>query len=488
MEPPTIKNFEFGPFLLDMQGQCLIKGGEQIPLQPKAFAVLLHLLQHAGLMVSRDDLLASIWGLSISDGVLSFQISQLRKLLGDLPSRPKYIKTITKRGFQFVAPVREVDLLAPPAVAERLVKPSLPSLDSDPPKPPPSPADTCLTSAARPLTPAYRFGHASPDERRAMEAHLCSCASCRQELQRLQVVLRGGLDSAGDLQRSLSASDPAQPRGISVRLDRPFGGHSRHVLTACILYAGLYAVTLLIEIAYQFDIYGSSRLNASLWVGLWVFGTSMVGLIINWKSASKGKPNGLMVSLLIFLAATAGLYAGVCLLLPSLSITGLAHQAETAQAAYFRDTGSCLLMAVFFLIPTFHFVITMQRELQAGRHRLAFEVLTGNKPSVLPAGTFYPSFKGLGLALIMMAAFSVYHTVYLLGKLSPGPYKSLFIGLLYLRLILYYGFGLQCLGWYYRALNDLRRQSRAAANIGGDQVPMVAAVAATPSRPNVCRL
>src|ERR1043165_100168 len=108
MKPLSTKNYEFGPFLLDTHGQCLIRGDEQIQLQPKAFQVLLHLVQNAGHTVSRDELITEIWGLSISDGVLNFQISQIRKVLGDMPAHPQYIKTITKRGFQFIAPVKEV--------------------------------------------------------------------------------------------------------------------------------------------------------------------------------------------------------------------------------------------------------------------------------------------------------------------------------------------------------------------------------------------
>jgi hypothetical protein len=50
----------------------------------------------------------AVWGLSISEGVLSFQINLLRKQLGDAASSPKYIQTITKRGFQFITSVREL--------------------------------------------------------------------------------------------------------------------------------------------------------------------------------------------------------------------------------------------------------------------------------------------------------------------------------------------------------------------------------------------
>lgn len=100
--------YEFEPFILDTNSQCLIRDEKHISLQPKTYAVLLYLIQNAGRTVSRDELMEAVWGLSISEGVLSFQINLLRKQLGDAASSPKYIQTITKRGFQFIASVKEI--------------------------------------------------------------------------------------------------------------------------------------------------------------------------------------------------------------------------------------------------------------------------------------------------------------------------------------------------------------------------------------------
>jgi DNA-binding winged helix-turn-helix (wHTH) protein len=101
--------YEFDCFLLDTKRQCLLCNGNHVPLQPKTYAVLLLLVQNAGRTVSRDELMEAAWGLSISEGVLNFQINQLRKQLRDTPSNPKYIQTITKRGFQFIAAVKETE-------------------------------------------------------------------------------------------------------------------------------------------------------------------------------------------------------------------------------------------------------------------------------------------------------------------------------------------------------------------------------------------
>jgi DNA-binding winged helix-turn-helix (wHTH) protein len=458
MKPLSIKNYEFGPFLLDTHGQCLIRDNEQIQLQPKAFQVLLHLVQNAGHTVSRDELITDIWGLSISDGVLNFQISQIRKLLGDVPAHPQYIKTITKRGFQFIAPVKEVAHLVNRPIPEpaALVEPSPTPLA-------PAPSDFA-PSIGKP-TAARRFVTARESEKepKAIAAQPHEGDAHRQEIQHLNGTTHL-LNANGRSGRSLASTDGAMSLAISARLDWLFGGHLWHVLIACVLYAGLYVVTLLTEIAYQFDSYGSASLWASPIVYLWIFGTSIIGLVVIWKSAAKGKPHGLVICLLIFLGAAAVLYAGICLLLPSSSITELTHQPYPAQAAYLKDICYSLLLVVIFLIPTFHFIIKMQQELRAGRHRLALELLTGKSVGVAPSGMIYPSFWILALILMAMAAFSVYLTANLLDHLSPGPYRNLFVNLIYLRLILYYGFGLKSLGWYYQALNQIKRESRTAAN------------------------
>jgi len=464
MKPPSVKNYEFGSFKLDTHGQCLIRDNEQIQLQPKAFEVLLYLVQHAGHTVSRDELISEIWGLSISDGVLNFQISQIRKLLGDVPAHPQYIKTITKRGFQFIAPVKEVAHLIKRPIPEppALVEPSPTLLDSDlPPRPP---AQSCFAPDVSNLTQSHGFEYASEEEQKELAAHVRECVACQQELQGLDETVHP-LNSNGRLRSSIALANAAVPLGISARLNRLFGGYLWHVIMTCVLYAGLYVVTLLIEIAYQFDSYGDAGLKASPIVYLWIFSTSIIGLAVDWKFVTKGKRHGLISCLLIFLSAAAIVYGGICLILPSSSITELAHQPYTAQAAYLKDTCYSLLLVMIFLIPTFHFIITIQQELRAGRHRLVFELLSGDKTSVAPSGTIYPSFWILALVLMAMAAFSIYLTANLLDHLRPGPYKNLFTNLIYLRLILYYGFGLKSLGWYYRALNHLKHESRAVACI-----------------------
>src|SRR5512143_3325537 len=78
------REFVFAPFRLDPVSQQLWRGGELIPLRPKLFAVLRHLLEHAGRLVTRDELRAAAWPATVvSESVLRGAIRELRDVLGD---------------------------------------------------------------------------------------------------------------------------------------------------------------------------------------------------------------------------------------------------------------------------------------------------------------------------------------------------------------------------------------------------------------------
>ncbi len=100
--------YEFGPFRLDVAEHMLLRHGQPVPLTPKIFAVLTVLVQNDGHLVEKDTLLKEVWPDSfVEEGTLNRSVSVLRKALGDSPSGPRYIETVPKRGYRFVAPVAE---------------------------------------------------------------------------------------------------------------------------------------------------------------------------------------------------------------------------------------------------------------------------------------------------------------------------------------------------------------------------------------------
>jgi len=136
--------------------------------------------------------------------------------------------------------------------------------------------------------------------------------------------MQGHTENLGAYQ---SLGDVATALGISSELELPFGGHLWHALIACGLYAALYAVGLMGEIAYQFERYGRTGLLVALAAFCWILLTSLAGLVADWKLTQAGSRKGLAVSVTVFLLAAGMLFAGTCLFLPGEPITQMNWQA-----------------------------------------------------------------------------------------------------------------------------------------------------------------
>src|SRR5215207_10087615 len=99
--------YEFGPYVMDPRSRILLKDGATVRLTPKAFDTLFVLVQHAPQVVAKEQLLREVWpDIFVEEGSLSHNIHGLRRALGDDSSEPRYIETIPKRGYRFVAPVK----------------------------------------------------------------------------------------------------------------------------------------------------------------------------------------------------------------------------------------------------------------------------------------------------------------------------------------------------------------------------------------------
>jgi predicted ATPase/DNA-binding winged helix-turn-helix (wHTH) protein len=117
---------EFPPFRLDPVNQCLwrhreMAAAERILLPPKAFAVLRYLVAHAGRLVTQEELLEAVWPETyVQPEVLRHHIFTIRRALGDSPTQPRFLETLPRRGYQFLAAVRdssvaELTVPTPPA-------------------------------------------------------------------------------------------------------------------------------------------------------------------------------------------------------------------------------------------------------------------------------------------------------------------------------------------------------------------------------------
>jgi DNA-binding winged helix-turn-helix (wHTH) protein len=94
----------FDRFELDEADARLTCAGEPVPLAPKPFAVLCTLVRSPRMLVTKNALLDAVWGHRfVTESVLKSAISEVRAALGDDPKQPRYIETVSRRGYRFIA-------------------------------------------------------------------------------------------------------------------------------------------------------------------------------------------------------------------------------------------------------------------------------------------------------------------------------------------------------------------------------------------------
>src|ERR1700704_120371 len=104
----------FQSFRLDTPNQCLWRGQERVPIPPKAYDVLRHLVENPGRLVTPDELLEKLWPETyVNPEILRKYILDIRRILGDRPDKPEFIETVTKRGYRFIAPVSDESVAEP---------------------------------------------------------------------------------------------------------------------------------------------------------------------------------------------------------------------------------------------------------------------------------------------------------------------------------------------------------------------------------------
>jgi DNA-binding winged helix-turn-helix (wHTH) protein/Tol biopolymer transport system component len=99
--------FRFADFEVREREFSLIRAGEPLQLEPKAFRVLQYLLHHPQELVTKDELLDAVWkDIAVTENSPARAVAQLRRVLGDDVREPRFIATVTTAGYRFVCPVR----------------------------------------------------------------------------------------------------------------------------------------------------------------------------------------------------------------------------------------------------------------------------------------------------------------------------------------------------------------------------------------------
>jgi eukaryotic-like serine/threonine-protein kinase len=119
----AIRKTRFGAFEVDLRSGELRKHGIRLKLQNQPFQVLAHLLEHPGEVVTREELRLKLWPADTFvdfDTGLNSAIKKLRDALSDSAEEPRYIETLPRRGYRFIAHVENGDLPAPVSIEKRL--------------------------------------------------------------------------------------------------------------------------------------------------------------------------------------------------------------------------------------------------------------------------------------------------------------------------------------------------------------------------------
>ncbi len=104
----------FKTFRLDTENHLLWRNGNRVPVAPKGFDVLAYLVEHAGRVVTQDEMLEALWSETyVNPEVLRKYILEIRKALGDRPDKPEFIETLPKRGYRFIASVTDESVAEP---------------------------------------------------------------------------------------------------------------------------------------------------------------------------------------------------------------------------------------------------------------------------------------------------------------------------------------------------------------------------------------
>jgi DNA-binding winged helix-turn-helix (wHTH) protein len=109
-----VATYRFGAFVLDTGTYSLSRGTERLDVAARQLDLLSYLLARPAQLVTRDDLFRDLWpGVAVTDNALTQLVSDLRRTLDDAPAAPRYVETVARRGYRFVAPVDAIERTVP---------------------------------------------------------------------------------------------------------------------------------------------------------------------------------------------------------------------------------------------------------------------------------------------------------------------------------------------------------------------------------------
>ena len=166
----------FGDYEIDVERRELRRAKTPVHVEPQVFDLLVYLVQNRDRVVSKDDLIASVWGGRIvSDSTLSSRINAARKAIGDSGEDQRLIRTLHRKGIRFVGAVREEQRPADRAAAT--VEGPMPELPAPVPERSPTAERRQLTVVSCELVPGQSAAHMDPEDLRDVMRTYHGCVS-----------------------------------------------------------------------------------------------------------------------------------------------------------------------------------------------------------------------------------------------------------------------------------------------------------------------
>jgi hypothetical protein len=317
----------------------------------------------------------------------------------------------------------------------------------------------CTDRAVAELATPYCFGDATEGEARRFELHLMECDACWAEVQRLEAAVRV-LRSDMTLAHTLTVQEIAGLLGMSAGLERRFSGHWRFVLAAGAVAASLFAVPVLVELAYEWERYQFVALLAAPAVFTAMFATMVFAMAVDVRRAREGR-GGLGRALVVLASATALLCLALWPWFENAPVVRASFQTYPLHLSYMKAMIHAWAVVPVFVFWPLHAVVALQRELAEGRHRGVAALLGGRATALPPRGLRYPRVWALAAYLVVVFVYHWAGTSHLFDNLTPNRHASLFMALVILRNGLLLGLPLMCMWWYAGCLDELRREAAA---------------------------
>lgn len=305
---------------------------------------------------------------------------------------------------------------------------------------------------------SYCFGDVSAQDQEAIEAHLMGCDVCWTQFQRLDAAVRTLRPDSG-VGPAASETDVISILGLAGRLHRPFAGHVRFAIGAAALFAAIWTLGLWSELGYAYGRFGGLAWALSVPVAAYVAGSLSVALWLDAKATRTGLTTGLLQAAMALLVFTGLLMAVMMFVLPAERTILASIETRTASAGYFKDVVFLFLPLALFVLPSFHAVVVLQRELHTGHTHDVLTILNRDPQRILPRGMLFLSTRFFMLALVAYGTVRIVGTNYMLDALTPGPYAQLFTIVAYVSTGLALVLASAAVVWYAASLNELKREA-----------------------------